>query len=161
MRTERLVEPHRLVALGRRWYLVAYDLGRGDWRSFRLDRLSGPRGDGSRSAPRTPPGGDAAEFVRAGLESWTTTRSVEALVAAPAADVRQRIGPWSTVEEVDAASCRVRMEADSLAWAALALGAVGAEFTVTAPAALRDLLADWAGRFDRAVAGQVRSASQG
>jgi predicted DNA-binding transcriptional regulator YafY len=159
--TERLVEPHRLVALGRRWYLVAYDLGRGDWRSFRLDRLSGPRGDGSRFAPRTLPAADAAAFVRAGLESWTTTHSVEALVSAPAPAVRRRIGPWSTVEEVDEGSCRVRMEADSLDWAALALGAVGAEFAVLAPAGLLDLLAEWAGRFDRAVAAQVRSASQG
>jgi predicted DNA-binding transcriptional regulator YafY len=159
--TERLVEPHRLVALGRRWYLVAYDLGRGDWRSFRLDRLSAPRPGGSRFAPRALPAADAAAFVRAGLESWTTTQSVEALVAAPAPAVRRRIGPWSTVEEVDDGSCRVRMEADSLDWAALALGAVGAEFTVVAPAALRDLLAEWAGRFDRAVAAQVRSASQG
>jgi predicted DNA-binding transcriptional regulator YafY len=164
-RTERLVEPHRLVALGRRWYLVAYDLGRGDWRSFRLDRIGAPRGAGSRFAPRPLPGRDAAAFVRAGVDAWTATSVVEAVVAAPAAGVRRRIGPWATVEEVDAGSCRVRMEAESLGWAALALGTVGAEFTVTAPDALRDLLAEWAQRFGRAVAapipGQARSASQG
>ena len=159
--TDRRVEPHRLVALGRRWYLVAYDLGRGDWRSFRLDRMGAPRRDGGRFAPRTLPAEDAAAFVRAALGSWTTTHSVEALVAAPAAAVRRRIGRWSTVEEVDDGSCRVRMEADTLDWAALALGAVGAEFTVVGPAALVDLLAEWAGRFDRAAAAQVRSASQG
>src|SRR6187399_1238233 len=51
-RTDRHVEPHRLVALGRRWYLVAYDLVRHDWRSFRADRLSAPHGTGARFRPR-------------------------------------------------------------------------------------------------------------
>lgn len=57
--TEREVEPHRVVALGGRWYLVAYDLDRHDWRSFRLDRLTGPTATGAVSGPacsrpRTP-----------------------------------------------------------------------------------------------------------
>ena len=46
-RTSRLVEPFRLVPLGRRWYLVAYDLHRHDWRSFRLDRLDAPHRTGA------------------------------------------------------------------------------------------------------------------
>ncbi len=46
-RTGRQVEPHRLVQLGRRWYLVGYDLTRQDWRSFRLDRLTAPHGTGT------------------------------------------------------------------------------------------------------------------
>jgi len=50
--TARHVEPHRLVSLGRRWYLVGYDLDRQDWRSFRLDRLTEPRGTGARFRPR-------------------------------------------------------------------------------------------------------------
>src|SRR6201999_2024490 len=64
-RTERHVEPHRLVALDRRWYLVAYDLNRNDWRSFRLDRVTGPpQATGSRFRPRELPAADAADFVR-------------------------------------------------------------------------------------------------
>ena len=54
-RTDRLVEPFRLVPLGRRWYLVAYDLYRHDWRSFRLDRLDAPRRTGARFRPATCP----------------------------------------------------------------------------------------------------------
>src|SRR5205814_1335816 len=65
--THRHVEPHRLVSLGRRWYLVAYDLQRQDWRSFRLDRLAQPRNTGARFTPRTLPAKDAAAFVRAGI----------------------------------------------------------------------------------------------
>ena len=58
-RTARHVEPLRLVSMSRRWYLVAYDLDRHDWRSFRMDRIDGPgpRGSGSALAscrPRTP-----------------------------------------------------------------------------------------------------------
>ena len=136
--TERHVEPHRLVLLGRRWYLVGYDLGRQDWRSFRLDRLTAPRGTGMRFRPRTLPAADAAAFVRAGLDSVFAAYDVEVVVEAPAADVRQRIGRWSTVEDIDAARCRVRMTADSLDWPIMALGAVGADFQVVSPPELLD-----------------------
>src|SRR5690242_740270 len=54
-RTDRHVEPFRLVSSGRRWYLVAYDVERGGWRSFRLDRLGEPSGTGARFAPRRLP----------------------------------------------------------------------------------------------------------
>ena len=53
--------------LGRRWYLVAYDLHRHGWRSFRLDRLDAPRATGARFRPRELPADDAAAFVRAGI----------------------------------------------------------------------------------------------
>lgn len=145
--SERFVEPFRLVALGRRWYLVAFDLDRGDWRSFRLDRLGEPRSTGARFAPRMLPGGDAAEFVRAGITSRQPGHRVEAEVQAPAEEVRARIGQWSTVEPTGTGSCRVHMEVDDLSWPALALGTVGAEFAVLSPPELRDLLAEWSGRF--------------
>jgi predicted DNA-binding transcriptional regulator YafY len=149
-RTERLTEPFRLVAMGRRWYLVAYDLGRGDWRSFRLDRLSAPRGTGQRFAPRQLPAEDAAAFVRRGTDARAAPHVVEALVEAPADDVRRRIGPWATVTEEPGGGCRLRMETYDLSWAALALGGIDAEFAVLSPPKLYDLLADWAGRFHRA-----------
>lgn len=149
-RTERLTEPFRLVAMGRRWYLVAYDLGRGDWRSFRLDRLSGPRQTGQRFAPRPLPAEDAAAFVRSGTDARSSGYVVEALVQAPAADVQRRIGPWATVTEEPGGGSRMRMETYDLGWAALALGSVQAEFTVLSPPELGALLAEWAGRFGRA-----------
>jgi predicted DNA-binding transcriptional regulator YafY len=149
-RTERLVEPYRLVALGRRWYLVAYDVARGDWRSFRLDRLTGPTSTAARFALRPLPADDAAAFVRAGIDTRRPTYAVEVAVAAPAEEVRQRIGQWARVEETGAGSCRVHMEPDELSWPALALGMVGAEFTVVSPPELRDLLGDWGARFARA-----------
>jgi predicted DNA-binding transcriptional regulator YafY len=68
----RHVEPHRLVPLRRRWYLVAYDLGRHDWRSFRLDRLSDPRRTGERFLSRDLPAADAAAYVQASLRDAPT-----------------------------------------------------------------------------------------
>jgi predicted DNA-binding transcriptional regulator YafY len=148
--TEREVDPHRLVALGRRWYLVAYDLTRGDWRSFRLDRMERPRPTGARFAQRRLPADDAVAFVRAGLGAPTGTRTVEALVDAPAERVRQRLGRWAAVESDGAGHSRVRMDTDSLDWPAFALGSLGAEFTVLSPPEFTDLLRDWADRFARA-----------
>jgi predicted DNA-binding transcriptional regulator YafY len=148
--TSRHVEPHRLVLLGRRWYLVGYDLGRHDWRSFRLDRLTAPGGTGARFRPRELPAADAATFVRAGLDSVMAGYHVEVLVQAPAAAVRERIGQWVAVEAVDDSRCRVRMTVDSLDWAAMALGAAGADFHVVTPPELLGRVHDWGRRFTRA-----------
>ena len=148
---ERLVEPHRLVSLGRRWYLVAYDPSRGDWRSFRLDRVEGAAVTGARFAPRELPAEDAAAFVRAGIDSFRAPLSVAAVVEAPAAVVRDRVGRWARVEDAGAGRSRLTMEADALDWAVLVLGAVRAEFTVEAPDELRERLAEWSARFARAV----------
>jgi len=149
-RSERRLEPYRLVSLGRRWYLVAYDLGRHDWRSFRLDRIEAPRGDGARFRPRELPAEDAAEFVRRGIVQAPTTYAVHALVAAPAEDVRRRLGRWVGVEEVDAQRCRLTMSTDSLDWAALSLGAAAGELTEVSPPELVEHLRTWAARFGRA-----------
>jgi predicted DNA-binding transcriptional regulator YafY len=149
-RTDRLVEPFRLVPLGRRWYLVAYDLHRHDWRSFRLDRLDGPRRTEARFLPRQLPADDAAEFVRARLRSLPTPYEVEVLFDAPAEAVRARIGRWVSVEEAGEGRCRMRMSTDSLDWAALAVGSVRAEFTVVTPEELGAYLRGWGERFVRA-----------
>jgi len=148
--TDRHAEPHRMVLLGRRWYLVAYDLTRHDWRSFRVDRLTAPRGTGVPFRPRTLPAADAAAFVRAGVTNVTPTYDVEALVEAPAADVRQRIGQWCTVEDAGATRCRVRMTVDSLDWPAAALGMAGADFQVVSPPELLGRVRDWGRRFSQA-----------
>ncbi|MCZ2826775.1 MULTISPECIES: helix-turn-helix transcriptional regulator [unclassified Modestobacter] len=150
---ERLVEPHRLVPLGHRWYLVAYDPSRGDWRTFRLDRMSGLGGTGARFAPRPLPAEDAAAFVRAGMDQFRTPTVVEAVVEAPAAVVRDRVGRWVRVTDEGPDRCRLHLETDDLDWPALVLGAVRAEFTVVAPEELRVRLAEWSQRFARAVAG--------
>lgn len=148
---DRRVEPAQLVQIGQRWYLVGYDLDRGAWRSFRLDRMQQPERTGKRFAPRMLPGGNAAAFVEAGRRRSGQHRIGLELVA-PADAVRARIGPWCEVTELDADRCRVELTSDSLEWAAFAIGVTGAEVTACDSAVLRALLRDWSERFSRAAA---------
>ena len=64
--------------------------------------------------------------------------------------VRERIGRWSSVSEIDAGRCRVRMTADMLEWPVMGLGLVGAEFQVISPPELIEWMRDWGARFSRA-----------
>src|ERR1700744_5225567 len=95
-RTERHVEPLRLVALDRRWDLVADELTRKHWGRFRLDRvLNVPQPTGARFRPRALPAADAAEFVRRNVAAAPGARQVKAVVEAPAAVIRERLGHWA------------------------------------------------------------------
>lgn len=162
-RTERHVEPHRLVALDRRWYLVAYDLTRNDWRSFRLDRVQGvPRPTGARFRPRALPAEDAAEFVRGNIVTVPSGWQVKALIEAPAEVIRQRIGRWAAIEERGPNRCLVTMAPpDNSDWAVIALGVAGADFHVLGPPELTQRLKDWAARFARATELSSREPERG
>ncbi len=149
-RSQREVEPARLALLGRRWYLVAYDLGRQDWRSFRLDRLQEPQSTAVRFRPRELPAEDAAAFVRRGLEQLPATREIEVVVQAPAAVVERRLGAWSRVEAIDDRSCRMTMHADQFEWPALGLARLDADFVVVRPPEFAEYLAKVAETFLRA-----------
>jgi predicted DNA-binding transcriptional regulator YafY len=134
----RLVEPHRLVSLGRRWYLVCWDLDRADWRSFRVDRLTAPALTGARFRPREIPGGDAVAWIRGRLAAVPNRYAVSVLIAAGADRVRSAVGHWAAVDEVTAGSCRLRMNVDELSWPIMILGAIGADFTIESPDELHD-----------------------
>jgi predicted DNA-binding transcriptional regulator YafY len=134
----RHVEPHRLVSLGRRWYLVAWDLDRGDWRSFRVDRLSEPALTGARFRPRELPGGDPVAWMRSRRRSIPSRYDVSVLVEAPAETVRSFVGHWGDVEEISEAACRLRMKVDDLGWPTMALGVMGRPFVIESPEELRE-----------------------
>ncbi len=112
VRSVRLVEPSRMVTVGRRWYLVAWDVDRADWRSFRVDRLTDPRSTRYTFEQREVPGGDAAAFVIEGLTSITTQDRVVVEIQAAANEVQEVVGGWGNVEPVDARSCRLQMDVD-------------------------------------------------
>ncbi|MPZ88265.1 MAG: WYL domain-containing protein [Nitriliruptorales bacterium] len=151
--TTRLVEPNRLVSLGRRWYLVAWDVERHDWRTFRVDRLADAVATGARFRQRDLPGGDAAAFVRDRIASIPMQYQVVVHVRAAAADVEPLVSHAGTVEAVDDESCRLLMSVDTLDWPALVLGAIGADFDVVQPPELRDYLRATGLLFVRATAG--------
>ncbi|WP_220794734.1 helix-turn-helix transcriptional regulator [Nocardioides pelophilus] len=139
--TGRRVEPHRLVNLGRRWYLVAYDRGRQDWRSFRVDRVTGtPQLTGQRFRPRELPGGDAVGFVRDGLRTQPQRHQVRVRLAAPADEVEAVMGRWGSVEPLTDGECRMVLNTDTLDWPVMILANLDCAFTVEGPAELSELL---------------------
>lgn len=86
---DRDVEPYRLVATGRRWYLLAWDLRREDWRTFRLDRMAGVRASTFRFARRAAP--DAVEHVRQAVRRTGDAHRVRVRLTADVDTVRRRI----------------------------------------------------------------------
>lgn len=149
-RTQRRVEPHRLVSLGRRWYLVCYDLDRQAWRSFRLDRVATMTPDGRRFRPRELPADDAATFVRQGITGAPANHDVHAVLACTADVARGRVGRWAQLEDLPGGRCRLALRTESLGWAALALGSAGVEVSDVGPPELVALLHTWSARFARA-----------
>ncbi|MFD5398711.1 helix-turn-helix transcriptional regulator [Streptomyces sp. NPDC127097] len=151
-RSKRLVEPHRLVAAGRRWYLVAYDNDREDWRIFRVDRLSEPFPTGVRTPPRTLPAADAGAYVRERMQAAAATYRAVATVYAPASEVAPRLGGAAAgeLEPVDEASCRWHSGPEALEWLAVRLALLGHEFTVHEPPELVAYLRAMGGRAQRA-----------
>ncbi|WP_406057873.1 YafY family transcriptional regulator [Streptomyces sp. NBC_01077] len=110
---QRRVEPHRLVASDRRWYLLAYDLDRDDWRTFRVDRMTAVSARTWRFRPRAAP--DAAEYVQEGVTSRVYAHQARFLVHAPAATVRAQIPPSAAVvRERGTDRCEVQSGAASL-----------------------------------------------
>jgi predicted DNA-binding transcriptional regulator YafY len=111
--TQRIVEPTAVVYSGHRWYLVAFDLDRDDWRTFRLDRIRGRARAGGRGRRRVVPGGDPAAFVRERLRGAREGDAAEIVpgrirLHTPAARVRGRIpGRYATVEPDGDAACIV------------------------------------------------------
>src|SRR5436309_4964854 len=85
--SRREVEPHSLVNHGRRWYLVAWDRAREDWRTFRIDRLTRPASAGRRFAPRELPAKDAAAYVRKSIAEKPNRYDAVVTLHAPAEEV--------------------------------------------------------------------------
>ena len=139
---DRLVEPHNLVSAGRRWYLVAWDVRREDWRTFRLDRLETPRLGGVRFRPRELPAENAAAFVAASISAMPVPYQATIIAAGPVAAVRGLVRYANAkVERIDDRNCRVLIRSDSRPWLITVVALLAIEFDVVVedPA---DLVAD-------------------
>ena len=148
--TRRVVEPQRVVNWGRRWYLVAWDVDRDDWRTFRVDRLSPRTPTGPRFAARADPEGDAAAYVSRKVSAAAWRHRARVVVHAPADAVLNRINPAvGTVEAVDEHTCVLDTGADSLETLAVYLGMLGCEFDVREPPELVAHLRELTGRYAR------------
>ena len=146
---DRRVEPIRLVMLGRRWYLVAYDLTRHDWRTFRVDRVAAPRSTGAQFRPRSVPNGDAAEFVRSSIQVATTRWEIVVEADTDGDEARRRVGQRAVVTDLGPGRCRLAIASDWFDWPTMMLASLDAEFRVVSPLEFRTHLATVGGRFGR------------
>ncbi|CAL9490924.1 helix-turn-helix transcriptional regulator [Streptomyces sp. enrichment culture] len=151
--SRRLTEPHRLVSAGARWYLVAYDLEREDWRTFRVDRVAEPFATGARFTPRELPNGDAAEYLRRSVQRLGDSYGIEIAFQASAEVTAARLPHWFGAPEAtgDGTSCVLRATvSDAPEAVAVRLATTGLEFRVRQPAVLADRVRDLAARLTRA-----------
>ncbi|MGI8516111.1 MAG: helix-turn-helix transcriptional regulator [Acidimicrobiia bacterium] len=140
--TERHVEPHHVVSLRQRWYLVAFDRDRDDWRTFRLDRLSNPQATRITFKPRAIPEGDAVAYVMRSLRSRPMRYQVVADLRAPAAEITARLRfAEAEVTPIDETHCLFRTQGDELEWLAFILIWLDVDFEVQEPPELIDYLA--------------------
>jgi predicted DNA-binding transcriptional regulator YafY len=149
--TRRELEPHSLVNLGRRWYLVGWDRRREDWRTFRVDRISRPAATGTRFTARTLPVKDAAAYVEQSIAGAGNRYEARVTVHAPADEIAKRI-PWvaGALEPIDAHRCEYRTSDYDLDWLALRIAMLGVDVDVDGPPELMAQLDTLAGRLRRA-----------
>lgn len=135
--TRRTVEPHRLVCTERRWYLVAWDIERADWRTFRVDRVTPRPPHGPRFTPREPPAEDLAAYVSKGVSTRVYASHAVVRLLVPLHEAAERISPSAgTLEAVDEHSCLLRTGAPSLDVMAIHVAMTGVDFEVVEPAEL-------------------------
>lgn len=154
----RLVQPHQLVSAGKRWYLVAWDVRRADWRTFRVDRMAKPTLAGSRFERRQLPADDAATFVAQGMRAMATEFAATVIVDATTDEV-EKISHWfgSSIEPVDDGRSRLQLAAESADWLASMIAMLAMRYDVTitdAPDEVHTLLADVAVRLADGASGR-------
>jgi predicted DNA-binding transcriptional regulator YafY len=146
--SQRRVEPYRIVNAGQRWYLVAWDLDRDDWRTFRVDRIREGMSPGPRFTPRPLTDAEVEALIARGVPPEARRHQARVLVHAPAAELAERIGPWAgAITAVDDASCIFETGADNVEQLAAWLGFLGADFSVAEPPELVEQLRRLAARY--------------
>lgn len=149
--TRRDVEPHRVVHMERRWYLVAWDQARADWRTFRIDRLSLPIERKKTFVPRSVPDDDVATYVRRSISVSPFRHRVRVRLATPYADARIRVGRHGVLNPIDDQSCMFETGGDSLEVIAMWIAMFGIDFSVEEPVELNAAMASLVARLTRSI----------
>ncbi len=150
--SRRAVEPYRLLNDRRRWYLLAWDVDRADWRTFRVDRIELRTPTGPRFTPRAlPPEDELAAQVARGIGEATWRYRVRVVVHAPAAYVRARLPIPVEVRSLGQDRCTFEPGSDHPQMLALYLGLLDADFEIVDSPELVDALRELADRYHRAV----------
>jgi predicted DNA-binding transcriptional regulator YafY len=151
--SRRDVEPCSLVNLGRRWYLLGWDRGREDWRTFRVDRLERPAATGRRFIPRDLPAKDAAAYVEQSISGAWSRYEARVTVHASAEELARR-HPYlaGSLQPIDTQRCEYRTSDENLDWLAIRIAMLGVDVDVHEPPELiaqLDALARRLGRITR------------
>jgi predicted DNA-binding transcriptional regulator YafY len=150
--SRRAVEPYRLLNDRRRWYLLAWDLDREAWRTFRVDRIEPRMPTGPRFTPRAlPPEEEVAAQVAQGIGEATWRYRARVVVHAPAAYVRARVPIQVEVRSLGDDRCTFEPGSDHPQMLALYLGLLDADFEIVDSPELVDALRTLAERYQRAV----------
>ena len=157
--SRRDVEPHRLVNWGRRWYLIAWDPDRNDWRTFRADRITPKVPGGPRFTPRELPDADVAAYLQRGVGTATWRYYARIVVHAPTAYVRARLSVPVEIEELGPDRCQIKLGSDTPEMLTLYLGLLGVDFDVIDAPELSAALVSLADRLRRAAGSQVGTGS--
>lgn len=157
--SRRDAEPHRLVHLGRRWYLLAWDVDRADWRTFRVDRIALRTPNGPRFTPREPPEPDVGAYVARGARDAVWQHHARILLHAPAEALADRVTPtMGTLVTRGDGTCELRTGADTLPVLAVYLGFLEVDFEVLEPPELLEHVRSLGERYGRAAAAADRTA---
>ncbi|MCH7229311.1 YafY family transcriptional regulator [Glycomyces sp. L485] len=148
--SRRRAEPHRLVYTGLRWYLLAWDVDREDWRTFRADRIDPRTPNGPRFTPKNPPE-DALTHVMTGIGSGAWKHQARIRFEVPATTVSERLPPGSgLLEPIEGGGCIWQTGSDSLIDLAAYMTRLDLPFKVESPPELRTCLENLAARFNAA-----------
>jgi len=149
--SRRIVEPHRLVHLGRRWYLLAWDVNREDWRTFRVDRIEPRISTDRRFTPRRLRERDVGAYVSAAVSAARDRYQARVVLHAPLAALEKRVPPmYGTLEAIDERTCLLRTGSDWLGGLAVYVAMIGVDFEVLEPPEFVEQVRILADRFRRA-----------
>ncbi|MGW7433886.1 helix-turn-helix transcriptional regulator [Streptomyces sp. NPDC054861] len=150
--SRRTVEPHRLVCTERRWYLVAWDVDRAGWRTFRADRIEPTPPHGPRFPPREPPAEDLAAYVSKGVSTAAYVLEATFRLHVPLAEAATVVGPMDGVLEADGEdACLLRTGAANPDYLLMHVALMGLEFEVIDPPGLDERMRTIRDRIDRAL----------
>jgi predicted DNA-binding transcriptional regulator YafY len=147
----RLVEPYRLVDTGRRWYLVAWDVDREDWRTFRADRIATLPAERKKYVPRPLPAEDLADYVQRSVTRSPYRYDVVVRLHAPIGEVAAVVGPQlASLSDDGGKATLLRAGWDSLAQPAAHLAALEMDFEIISPEEFKEYARTLAGRLEKA-----------
>lgn len=135
--SRRFLEPHRLISWGQRWYLLAWDEGRDDWRTFRVDRFDQVEGVGRRYRERAMPADDVVAYITRNISRAGSAFRAVIEVDATADVVAETISPmYAVIEPIGDDRCRLDVNTDDLRATLLYVGLLGFPFTIIEPPGL-------------------------